>query len=68
MIAVIAKNQQQFDVWLRDLSDADRDKFVYFGSASNFRGREFTDVIKIGTYWENDEWPTLELFARSRIR
>jgi hypothetical protein len=54
-ILVVAGNRKQFDSWIREHVIAERDMFVY-ADAKAFYGMRYAAVLKIGTYYENNDW------------
>lgn len=51
-IAVIACSRQQFDDFLRDVNRPDRDNFVLVQNMKDVEGREFSNVIRVGSYYD----------------
>ena len=70
MIAVLAGNKRQFDNWLKPWVSSEDDyyKFYYVGCEEDARARNFTEIIRIGTWKDKDNYYSLESMILDRIR
>ena len=69
MIAVISGNKQEFDGFINPWLDPDdASKFRYVGRIEDVMGVNFTEVVRIGTHFENRDAEYLYNAALTRIK
>lgn len=60
MIAVLAGNKREFDDFIKPwVSHQDGKKFKYVRRIEDVRGVNFSEVVRIGTYFENKDGPDI---------
>lgn len=69
MIAVICRSQRQFDDFVKHwVCHEDRRKFHKVSRSGDIDGRWFTDVVRIGDYWELRDHEELYHWTKQRVR
>ena len=60
MIAVIAGNKREFDDFVKPWLDSrDMKKFKYVSRIEDVRGVNFSEVVRIGTYFDKRDGPDI---------
>ena len=69
MIAVLAGSKREFDDFIKPwVSLQDSRKFKYVSRINDVRGVNFSEVIRIGTYFENKDGPDIFDAAIMRVK